>query len=94
MSAPAMNVRPAHVITIAATAASAAACLSPSRRPWRTCWLSALTGGLFTVSTAMRPRRSRSTDWLMAVMALSSVSGESAAMISALPGRGKGEAEW
>jgi len=31
--------------------------------------------------------------WLMAVMALSSVSGESAAMISALPGRGKGEAE-
>src|SRR5919198_6621680 len=44
------------------------ACLSPSSSPWRTCWLSAFTGGLFTVSTATRPRRSRSTDWVMAVM--------------------------
>src|SRR6058998_3309890 len=70
ISAPAMNVRPAQVTTTAPTAASAVARVTPSRRPWRTCWLSALTGGLLTVSTAMRPRRSRSTDWVMAVMVL------------------------
>src|SRR5437763_3458846 len=72
MSAPAMNVRPAHTITSAPTAESAMACFTPSRRPWRTCWLSALTGGLLTVSTATWPRRSRSTDLVMAVMGLSS----------------------
>src|SRR5262245_36637469 len=70
MSAPAMNVRPAHVITIAATPVSAVAWEIPSRSPCRTCWLSALTGGLFTVITATRPRRSRSTDWVSAVMGL------------------------
>src|SRR5439155_95958 len=70
MSAPAMKVRPAQVTTMAPTAASAVVCLTPSCSPWRTCWLSALTGGLLTVRTAMRPRRSRSTDWVMAVMAL------------------------
>jgi hypothetical protein len=70
MSAPAMNVRPAHVITSAATPGSATAWLTPSRSPCRTCWLSALTGGLFTVITATRPRRSRSTDFVSAVMGL------------------------
>jgi hypothetical protein len=69
MSAPAMNVRPAQVMTMALTAGSAMAFLRPSSSPWRTCWLRALTGGLFTVTTATRPRRSRSTDWVMAVMA-------------------------
>src|SRR5919108_203053 len=71
MSAPAIKVRPAHVMTMAWAAESAMACLRPSWRPCRTCWLSALTGGLLTVSTATRPRRSRSTDWVMAVMGLS-----------------------
>src|SRR3989441_4523484 len=71
MSAPAMNVRPAQTITMAWAAESDMACLSPSWRPCRTCWLSALTGGLLTVSTATRPRRSRSTDLVMAVMGLS-----------------------
>src|SRR3989442_1564329 len=71
MSAPAMNVRPAQTITMAWTAESDMACLRPSSRPCRTCWLSALTGGLLTVSTATRPRRSRSTDLVMAVMGLS-----------------------
>src|SRR5438876_7326674 len=71
MSAPAMNVRPAQTITMAWTAESDMACLRPSSRPCRTCWLSALTGGLLTVSTATRPRRSRSTDLVMAVMSLS-----------------------
>src|SRR5688572_22625544 len=68
MSAPAMNVRPAHTMTIALASASAAAALRPSARPWRTCWLSAFTGELLTVRTATRPRRSRSTDLDMAVM--------------------------
>src|SRR5205814_486826 len=72
MSAPAMNVRPAQTITMAWAAESEMACLRPSWRPCRTCWLSALTGGLLTVSTATRPRRSRSTDLVMAVMGLSS----------------------
>src|SRR5438874_2115226 len=72
MSAPAMNVRPAQTITMAWAAESDMACLRPSWRPCRTCWLSALTGGLLTVSTATRPRRSRSTDLVMAVMGLSS----------------------
>src|SRR3989475_12151377 len=71
MSAPAMNVRPAQTITMAWTAESDMACLRPSSRPCRTCWLSAFTGGLLTVSTATRPRRSRSTDLVMAVMGLS-----------------------
>src|SRR5438094_4128513 len=71
MSAPAMNVRPAQTITMAWAAESEMACLRPSWRPCRTCWLSALTGGLLTVSTATRPRRSRSTDLVMAVMGLS-----------------------
>src|SRR5947207_9536075 len=62
MSAPAMKVRPAQTMTIACTAPSAVACLIPSCSPLRTCWLSALTGGLSTVSTATRPRLVRSTD--------------------------------
>ncbi len=68
MSAPAMNVRPAQTSTIATASASAAACITPSRKPCRTCWLKAFTGGLSTVSTATRPRRSRATDRVMAVM--------------------------
>src|SRR5881628_1050339 len=68
MSAPAMNVRPAHTITTAWTAPSAAARPSPSCNPLRTCWLRALTGGLSTVSTATRPRVSRSTDWVIFAM--------------------------
>src|SRR5512132_2884940 len=75
MSAPAMNVRPPQTMTMAWTAASAVACFRPSCNPCRTCWLSALTGGLLTVSTATRPRRSRSTDWVIAVMAGSSGDG-------------------
>src|SRR5437879_6101009 len=70
MSAPAMNVRPAHTITTAWTAPSAAARPSPSCNPLRTCWLRALTGGLSTVSTATRPRVSRSTDWVIFAMAV------------------------
>src|SRR5882724_8927220 len=68
MSAPAMKVRPAHTMTIACTAPSAVACLIPSCSPFRTCWLSALTGGLSTVSTATRPRLPRSTDWVIFAM--------------------------
>ena len=71
MSAPAMNVRPAQAMTMAPTPASAWAALRPSRNPRRTPWLSALTGGLLTVRTAMRPRRSRSTKGVMAVMSVS-----------------------
>src|SRR2546425_4901043 len=61
MSAPAMKVRPAQAMTTASTPGAAAAWLIPSRKPRRTPWLSALTGGLLTVRTAIRPRRSRST---------------------------------
>src|SRR2546423_5827084 len=71
MSAPAMNVRPAQTITMAWAADSEMACLRPSWRPCRTCWLSALTGGLLTVSTATRPWRSRATDLGMADEGLS-----------------------
>src|SRR5262245_26858748 len=72
MSAPAMNVRPAQGRTIAWTWAPATPWFIPSRSPCRTPWLSALTGGLLTVSTATRPRRSRSTNWVMAGMKRSS----------------------
>src|SRR2546426_9016005 len=70
MSAPAMNVRPAQTMTMACTAPSAVACLIPSCSPLRTCWLSALTGGLSTVSTATRPWAARSTDWVIFAMGL------------------------
>src|SRR5437899_9767979 len=68
MSAPAMKVRPAQTMTMACTAPSAVACLIPSCSPLRTCWLSALTGGLSTVSTATRPWPARSTDWVIFAM--------------------------
>ena len=52
MSAPATNVRPAQAITAASTAPSASIPFSASRRPARTAWESALTGGLSIVTTA------------------------------------------
>src|SRR5262245_44326404 len=60
----------------------------PSSSPWRTCWLSAFTGGLSTVSTATRPRRSRLTDWLMAVMRAPREGGWGSAAI--IPGSSSG----
>src|SRR5215470_17216550 len=55
MSAPAMKVRPAPTSTIARVAASSRACVSVLNRPARTTCLSALTGGLSTVMTAISP---------------------------------------
>src|SRR5215510_3531730 len=55
MSAPAMKVRPAPTSTIARVAASPRACVSVLNRPARTTCLSALTGGLSTVMTAISP---------------------------------------
>ena len=55
MSAPAMKVRPAPMMTMASTAESATPWAMASRRPWRTPWESALTGGLFTVMTPTLP---------------------------------------
>src|SRR5262249_61711641 len=60
--------RPAHAMTMACTAPSAVACLIPSWSPLRTCWLSALTGGLSTISTATRPRVEISTDCVIFAM--------------------------
>ena len=53
MSAPAMKVRPPQVSTIAFTSASAIAAFMHSKMPPRTAALSALTGGLSTVTMAM-----------------------------------------
>ena len=53
MSAPAKKVRPAQVMTIACTVSSARAAASAVVSPSRTAWLSALTGGLSLVMTAM-----------------------------------------
>ncbi|MGY4600890.1 hypothetical protein ACVWXL_008636 [Bradyrhizobium sp. GM22.5] len=50
MSAPAMKVRPAQVSTMPLMAGSATAALMHSRIPPRTAALSALTGGLSTVT--------------------------------------------
>ena len=50
MSAPAMKVRPAQVSTMPLIAGSATAALMHSRIPPRTAALSALTGGLLTVT--------------------------------------------
>src|SRR5262245_23233524 len=75
VSAPAMNVAPATAMTIALTAPSPDATTTPSLRPWRTLWLSTWLGGLLMVITATWPRRSRSTNSVMAVMVGSSVSG-------------------
>ena len=58
MSAPAMKVRPPQVSTIACTSGSAMALLMHSKMPPRTAALSALTGGLLTVTMAMTSRRS------------------------------------
>src|SRR6202171_6504132 len=58
MSAPAMEVRPGQVSTIAFTAGSAIAAFMQSRIPPRTAALSAFTGGLLTVTMAMTSRRS------------------------------------
>ena len=71
MSAPAMNVRPSQ-ITTTAFAPSSTALLIPSNKPWRTCQLRALTGGLSTMTSAMSPTSaatvSRRTDSEIAVM--------------------------
>src|SRR6266481_5750877 len=61
MSAPAMNVRPSQVRTIAFTSGSAMALLMHSKIPPRTAALSALTGGLLTVTIAIASRRSSLT---------------------------------
>src|ERR1700675_1754006 len=61
MSAPAMKVRPAQVRTIAFTSGSAIALVMHSRMPPRTAALSALTGGLLTVTMATTSRRSSLT---------------------------------
>ena len=53
MSAPAMKVRPPQVSTIALTSGSAIALFMHSKMPPRTAALSALTGGLLTVTMAM-----------------------------------------
>src|SRR5262245_40744220 len=75
MSAPAMNVRPAQTMTIAWTWPSAIASRRPSFSPSRTPWLSALTGGVFTVRPAMRRWRPGVTSALLAVMGHSSSRG-------------------
>src|SRR6056297_1070093 len=54
MSAPAMNVRPSQ-ITTTADAPSSTARVMPSNSPWRTCQLSAFTGGLSTITRATSP---------------------------------------
>src|SRR5699024_281325 len=61
MSAPAMNVRPAHTSTIACAASSALAAANASLSPERTACDSALTGGESTVTTAMPSSISRVT---------------------------------
>ena len=53
MSAPAEKARPAPVSTMALTAGSAAAFVSPSAMPTRLAKPRPLTGGLFIVTTAM-----------------------------------------
>ncbi len=55
ISAPAMKVRPAQVSTMPLMAGSAIAALTQSRMPPRTAALSALTGGLSTVTMPMSP---------------------------------------
>ena len=52
MSAPAIKVRPAQTRTVAMVS-SLSAWVKLSDRPWRTCWLSAFTGGLLTVMMPM-----------------------------------------
>jgi hypothetical protein len=52
MSAPAENIRPAPVITIARTAASTSARSMLAAMPARVSWPSPLTGGLSSVMTA------------------------------------------
>jgi hypothetical protein len=52
MSAPAENIRPAPVITMARTAGSASARSMPAATPARVSWPSPLTGGLSSVMTA------------------------------------------
>src|ERR1700733_8545099 len=61
MSAPAIKVRPAQVRTIALISGSAMALFMHSRIPPRTAALSALTGGLLTVTMPMTSRRSSLT---------------------------------
>src|SRR6201998_1064532 len=58
MSAPAIKVRPAQVRTIAFISGSAMALFMHSRIPPRTAALSALTGGLLTVTMPMTSRHS------------------------------------
>ena len=68
MSAPAINVRPSQISTIALTLSSAIAASIPSTIPVRTWWLSAFTGGLLTVMTATAPWFSIDTDSVSAAM--------------------------
>src|SRR4029077_5450722 len=68
MSAPAMNVRPPQIRTMAAAAGSAMAALNPSYSPSRTLKLSALTGGESMVRTATSPSRVRSATSLIVGM--------------------------
>jgi len=55
MSAPAMNVRPSQIITIAETSASAMPFAMPALMPARTACDKAFTGGLLTVMTPTDP---------------------------------------
>ena len=70
MSAPAMNVRPAQMSTMAVAAGSAMAASKPWKSPSRTLKLSALTGGESRVMTATSPSRVRSVTSLTAGMTL------------------------
>ncbi len=58
MSAPPEKARPAPVMTMALTALSACAFSTPSAMPRRVSKPRPLTGGLFSVMTAMPSRRS------------------------------------
>src|SRR6266849_5419152 len=62
-------------MTMALIAASPNAATTPSFSPLRTPWLRELKGGWLTVRTATRPRQSRSTNSVMAVMIGSSSEG-------------------
>src|SRR4029078_4574095 len=65
MSAPAMNVRPPPITTIARTDGSRSAVSRAVKMPSGTPGLSAFTGGLSRVITAMPSRAERVTGWLI-----------------------------
>ena len=68
MSAPAMNVRPSQMMTIALTAPFASAASTPRLRPSRTACDNAFTGGELIVTSATSPSIERSTTEFMAAM--------------------------